>query len=252
MSDPEIAAVRPDADPEFRDAAGCAAWLQSLPLINVGPSHGRLLQQLEILNGVELAPAERLKILELLRDAVLFVQTEHAKKFAGRPIPILEQEHDVFRGVIALWAALARGYRNSIGAAADAGRDALACQRALWCVGCRIAEHYKGYLEIQGEEWQSLHRLYALAEERDVADDDVSHPVYKGKAETNCMETYARALLLHLANPNEHPPRQTALIARWLERWSRKVEISRTPPADAADPLRVDLAGDRGAVRSGD
>ncbi len=252
MSDTESAATRPETEPEFRDAASCTAWLQSLPLINVGPSHGRLLRQLEILNQLEPSANERLKMLELLREAVLFVQTEHAKKFSGRPIPISEQEREIFRSVIALWDALARGYRRCLEAPGDDAKPALACQRALWCIGRRIAEHYKGYMEIPGEDWEALHRVYALAEERGVAGDAVSHPVYKGKAETNCIETYARALLLHLANPNEHPPRQTALIARWLERWSRKVTLSRTAPAEQNNPLRVDLAGSSGASRAGE
>jgi len=62
--------------------------LQTVPLINVGPAHVRLLGQLEELNAFKLAPAERLKILELMRDPVNFVQKELAKKFASRPAPL--------------------------------------------------------------------------------------------------------------------------------------------------------------------
>jgi len=45
----------------------------------------RLLGQLEELNAYKLAPAERLKILELLREPVTFVQKEQAKKISSRP-----------------------------------------------------------------------------------------------------------------------------------------------------------------------
>mgnify|MGYP003347016296 CR=1 FL=1 len=50
----DLPIISPDANPDFIDANTCAQWLQGLPLINVGPSHGRLLGQLE-----ELPPTSR-------------------------------------------------------------------------------------------------------------------------------------------------------------------------------------------------
>jgi cyclic-di-GMP-binding protein len=246
----DLPVAAPDARPEFRDAAGCAAWLQGVPLINVASSHAKLLAQLAELNRADVAPAERLKILEQLREPVVFVQTEQAKKFATRPVPLSAQERDVFGAVTSLWAAYLLGYQYCLQAEGDAAQSALACQRALWCLSAKIGEHYWAYQEIAPEDWKLLNRLYALAEERGVAERAVSHPVYK-KVETRCVETYARALLLDLANPNEHAPRQTMMVARWLERWAQKVAVSRTPPAGDQAPLAVDIAGDDGAARSG-
>jgi len=73
--------------------------LKSLPLINVGPSHVRLLGQLDELNAYTIAPAERLKILELLREPVSFVQKEHSKKFASRPAPLAKPEREILANV---------------------------------------------------------------------------------------------------------------------------------------------------------
>jgi cyclic-di-GMP-binding protein len=252
MSVFELPPADADAKPEFRDAAGCAAWLQGIPLINVVTSHGKLLAQLAELNRCEIAAAERVRILEQLREGVLFVQTEHAKRFSNRPVPLSAQEREAFNAVVALWDAYLRGFQYCLeSAAADAAQSALACQRALWCLSAKLSEHYATYQEIRAGEWSLLNRLYLLAEERGVAEHKVRHPVYKGKIDTSCAETYARALLLHLANPNEHAPRQTALIARWLERWARKVSVSRTPPAEDKAPLAVDVSGDAGVARNG-
>jgi cyclic-di-GMP-binding protein len=250
MSAFDLPLAASDASPEFRDAAGCTAWLQALPLINVASSHAKLLVQLAELNRCEIAAAERRKILELLREAVLFVQTEQAKKFASRPVPLSAPEREVFGAVTALWAAYLLGYQYCLQAQADAPQDALACQRALWCLSAKLNEHYAVYQEIASDDWKLLNRLYALAEERGVAEHEVNHPAYK-KVQTRCVETYVRALLLDLANPNEHAPRQTAVIARWLERWARKVVVTRTPPAGDEAPLAVDLAGSGGAARGG-
>jgi cyclic-di-GMP-binding protein len=251
VTDFDLPVSTADAKPEFRDAAGCTAWLEGLPLANVAPAHGRLLGQIAELNRSEIAAAERLKVLELLRSAVLFVQTEQAKKFASRPVPLSAQEREVFNGVVALWDAFLRGYRYCLESPGDAPSTALACQRALWCLAQKMTEHYKVYQEVPAGDWRLLHRLYALAEERGVANDEVKHPVYKDKIKAVCTETYARALLLHLANPNEHAPRQTAMISRWLERWARRVPILRAAPPETAAPLAVDLAGESGAARNG-
>ncbi|HZR70708.1 MAG TPA: hypothetical protein VFB01_16825 [Burkholderiales bacterium] len=250
MSAFDLPVAAPDANPDFRDAAGCAAWLQGVPLINVASSHGKLIAQLAELNRCAIAPAERLKILEQLRPAVLFVQAEQAKKFANRPVPLSPPEREAFNAVTSLWAAFLLGYQYCLEGETDAAQAAVACQRALWCLSEKIGEHYSAYQEIAPESWRLLNRLYALAEERGVAEREVDHPEYK-KIETRCVETYARTLLLNLANPNEHAPRQTAIIARWLERWSQKVAFSRTPRAGDQAPLAVDLAGDGGAARSG-
>ena len=256
MSNFDLPVTGTDADLEFRDSASCSAWLQTLPLINVGPSQGRLLGALEELNGFTLAATERLKILEILREPVVFVQAEHSKKFSGKAVPLARQEREIFHNVCALWDALGTGYRHCLQALAGPGggglgnQGAMIVQRALWCTGQKIAEHFKAYLDVHAEDWTRLHRLYAYAGERGFDDQSVSHPLFKGDVETTPTETYVHALLLHMANPQEQTPRQQAIISRWLERWARTVSISAEAPADAgAAPLSVDLAGSSGASR---
>src|SRR5207245_11108574 len=103
--------IKPNAAPDFTDSSGCATWLQSLPLINVGPSHVRLLAQLDELNAYSICPAERLKILELLRGPVSVVQKEHSKKFSSRPAPLAKPEREILERVHARCDALSSGYK---------------------------------------------------------------------------------------------------------------------------------------------
>src|SRR5882672_4931091 len=112
MPELDLPTISPDAKPEFTDASGCAKWLQTVPLINVGPAQVRLLGQLEELNTYKLAPAERLKILELMRDPVNFVQKEQVKKFSSRPAPLAPPEREILKNVHALWDALSTGYQH--------------------------------------------------------------------------------------------------------------------------------------------
>jgi hypothetical protein len=262
MSNFDLPIISASAKPEFTNVQGCTDWLRSLPLINVGPSHGRLLGELEELNCSEIQAVERLRILELLIEPVLFVQGEHAKKFSNRSAPLAKPEREILLNVIALWGALGHGYQRCVqsltgvspGLLAGSSQLALAFQRALWCASQELLEHYKCYLDITPNAWKLLHKIYAFAEEKNVTRDPVDHPVHKAAVPVSCMDTYVQALLLNVANPNEQTPRQLGVASRWLDRWADRVRILKQPQpqregAPPMRPLAFDLAGASGASR---
>lgn len=244
-----------DAAPGFTDARTCALWLQDLPLTNVAPAHGKLLGELEELNGFAMPAGERIKVLELVREAVLFVQAEQARKYIGKPIPLSKQEREVYLNVLALWNALALGWQLCLqelveGKGGVAGQADLICQRSMWYIGRRITEHYRIYQDFSPEEWRNLNQIYAHASAAGVADRGVAHPADKAAPDMNCAETFAQIQLLALSNLNEHGPRQQALIVRWTERWGIKTTVSAKPPAGGGSPLCLDLESDGFAARS--
>ncbi len=247
--------INQGADPAFTNAKTCAEWLQALPLINVGPSHGKLLGELEELNRFEMPPGERLKVLEVLREAVLFVQSEQANKFADKAAPLASQEREVFLNVMALWSAFAQGWQHCLedlekGLGGLSAQAALVCQRALWSSGMKLSEQFRVYQEAGPGEWRRLNRIQALAEHLGVATKKVDHPSQRSAPDISCAESFTQIQLLALANPNEHSPRQQALVARWIELWTRKVVLSDKAPPDAVGaPLSVDLGADTCASR---
>lgn len=256
MSNFDLPIITPDANPDFTDAKSCAAWLRTVPLINVAPSHNRILGQLEELNCFEIEPTERLRIMELLVEPTVFVQVELAKKYTGKPVPLSRQEREIFHNVLALWDALVHGYRRCLisiaeGNPAISGHSALVSQRAIWCTGQRLAEHYRSLQELGDDDWMLLHRVFAAAEGAGVLDKEVPAPAHKERL-TTCLQTYVQSLLLHLASdPSEQSPRQMAMVSRWLERLAKKVRIGTNQPAGAPGlaPLAVDLGAGRGPVR---
>jgi hypothetical protein len=245
--------VKPGPAPDFLDSAGCAKWLKSLPLVNVVSAHERLLDQLDRLNGFEVAASERQKILELLRAPVSFVQKEHSKKFSSRPAPLAKPEREVYYDVIALWEALSSGYQHCLYAAVGGGPASgvpLVGQRMLWCMGQKMVAYYQAYQAVHERDWRLLHGVYAFAEERGVADKEVPHPEYRDR-QTTCTETYVQVLLLNLADPSKLTPRQMEIVSLWLERWAGKVPISPTSSdGEGTAPLGVDLTRAAGASRS--
>jgi cyclic-di-GMP-binding protein len=251
----DLPIINPGAKPAFTDAKTCAEWLQGLPLINVGPAHGRLLGELEELNCFAMPAAERVKILELAREPVLFVQTELVRKYAGKPVPLAPSERELFHNIVALWDALADGWRHCLSElSSDNGgvsnQAALICQRVLWSTGMRIAENNKVFLDINPTLWRRVNQAFEWAEKLGVTEKNVSNPSHRAGPETSCIETFARIQLLALANPNEHGPRQQAVIARWADRWAGKVTLTSEAPRDEVAPLSVDLAAEAPASRA--
>lgn len=245
------------AAPEFSDAASCKAWLEHVPLANVSAAQGELLDQLEEFNRFPVSSANRLAVLEALREAVHFVQIEQAKRFANRALPMAEAEAAAFESTIALWDEMRAGYARCLEAALhkDAtmrAQAALVCQRVLAYVGLKMFHHYRAYREVPPEDWRELHATYGKAELLEVADEPVKDFLNRDIQDTSPRIAYARALLMGLANPNELAQRQLTFVAFLLERWGSKLEISRKPVAEGEGipPLVADLAGDRVPERS--
>jgi hypothetical protein len=239
------------AAPEFSDAATCKAWLEHVPLANVAAAQGELTSQLEEFNRFPIAAAQRLGVLETLREAVHFVQIEQAKRFANRALPMTESDASAFDATIKLWEEMRIGYQRCVDAALnrDAGmrsQAALICQRLAAYVGLKMYHHYRGYRQVPPGSWQALHETYAAAESLDVADDAVKDFMNRDIHDTSPRIAYARAVLMGICNPNELGPRQITFISFLLERWASKLEIAAQPvdEGEGVPPLVADLAGD--------
>ncbi len=254
MSEFDLPQLSADAHPEFTDSASCAAWLAELPLVNVAPSQIRLLSQLHELNRFDLPAAERLKVLEALREPVYFLQAEQIKKLASKPLPLTQTERGIFGQVAKLWQELLIGYQRCLAGAAPDKRDsrtALICQRGLDCLASNMLDHCRVYHAFPDAYWLALHQLYRRADASGETATPVADPVKK--VDVCCAEVYVRALLFMLADPNEQLQKQLAQIQRWLERWAQHVPVRNMPPQDQGlPPLLLDFSAATGAYREVD
>ncbi|MCX7893092.1 MAG: hypothetical protein N2544_12085 [Burkholderiales bacterium] len=248
---PEIA---PDARPAFANAAACAAWLATLPRASAAATQATLARKLDELNGAHVPAAERLAMLELLREPVAVTQAEQSRKYAGKPLPHSPQRREILAAVTSLWDALGLGYQRALQALDATGADrtavALACHRAIDCGARAMLEHARAYVQPRPADLARLHRLYALAEQRGIAVQPVADPLSRTGRSCTVTRTYVQALLLEASSPRERRPEYVDLVDRWLGPWAPKVTVSATPArAASATPLVVDLAGESGASR---
>lgn len=247
-----IPALDPRATPQFVDAQSCKTWLEELPLANAAIAQQDILGELEVFNSFPTSSANRLSVLEALRETVSFVQMEQAKRFMNRALPMAQAESAAFEDTIELWEQMRLGYLRCLQAAVggDAGmraQAALLAQRLAAYSGLKMFHHFRAYREVPPADWRSLHEVYAQAEALGVAEEDVKDHLNRDIHDSSPRIAYVRALLMGIANPHELGQRSLTFVAFLLERWASKVAVMRNPllDPDGVPPLVVDLAGER-------
>src|SRR5579885_3596898 len=85
----DLPALTPGAKPAFGDAGGAKRWAEGLPTDNGRACNELLRRQLDLLTSSEMHPDKRLDILDALRPHVIAAQAEHARKYHGKPAPLL-------------------------------------------------------------------------------------------------------------------------------------------------------------------
>ena len=239
---------------QFADSASCKRWIEQLTLTNVQLTQQVLTGQLASLGAAQLAPVERLKILEVLREPVHFVQGESSKRYAGRPLPLDDGEAAIWNNVLMLWREMSRNYQQCLkayreGDIAIAPHAALVSMRCLRLLGSQMLDHYRVYRQPAGALWRALHEHYSFAENHDFARIRVQDSFSKRDPDSSCAESYVQVLLAHLANPFALSVRQIAFVTRWLERWATLIGLSTQPlPTSPVPPLSVDLTGSSSVI----
>src|SRR5512142_1896728 len=121
----------------FVDAEGCLRWLRGLPLSNI-PKHFEAIHgQLGLLSEAEIAPRERARIAEVLREPVLYLHTELARRYAGKPQLATERELEASDHALAVWQGLWSQYSACLKPLLEGdpelqGVKAKVLQRGLW------------------------------------------------------------------------------------------------------------------------
>ena len=246
---------REDAVPAFTTAKACAEWREALPLANAATAQAQLRAQLGLLPSAGLRPPVLFDMLEQMRDAVIATQADVGKRYIGRALPLADFELVAATGSFELWRAFVTCHLVCVQAVLHGERDfrpgpAAVCQRAMDAQGRLILDMLLAGYEVPATEWQLLHKLLRAAEEAGVAHEKVRDRHLRETTGTHCAATYTRPILLALGGPNEWGAKQTLMIARLIERWANKVEVSAlAPDMPTKPPVMVDLSSGRGGYR---
>lgn len=240
----------------FSDTAGASRWVKALPLSNVAHAYQALLGQLHALTAAPLGPRDRAMFAELLREPLVHLHGELARRYAGKPQPLDEREAEAAAQAIELWKALWIQYSVCLkplleGSTELQGVKAKLLQRALYVGKQLIIVHGWARRLPSAELWQELHAYYRLAEMLDCAMASVSDHLMPDAEGLSCYSTYSHALLLALADPYALSVRQIELTDRWLNQWSRKVFPYAKQRESEGPVIVIDLEGGHGAALAG-
>lgn len=236
--------------PEFLDARGAREWLSALDPSQPLARQASLVGQLNLLNRYPVPAAERLRIAEELRPAVLAAQAHITARFAGRPLPLANGERAALDANQSLWDTLATAYLHCLSAALDGdgkvvGQTALIAHRALSTLACLQLDALRAAHVPASGYWRRVHACFLAADSLAASERRIRDETMHDERPTTVRAAYVLCVLLHVASPFGLSHRQLKILFRWLGKWSGKVDTSLEPTrASALPPLMVDLNAD--------
>ncbi|HEX7044336.1 MAG TPA: hypothetical protein VF203_06955 [Burkholderiales bacterium] len=196
-------------------------WLASLPLLNPAAAGRKLHDALAAYNRMNIDPALRLQLLELLRPPIHHVVSELRKRYVGLPLPLPEKHRRAAQQTQEFHRELAYGYKLLVLAPPQSARapaeTALAVHRAIRHLTEMLLAAYLSYAPYEGAVWREIHALYRHAEELGVAHIPVTDRLREARPDTSVADAYKHALLLDLADPYHLPSRMVAKIDQYLQ-----------------------------------
>jgi hypothetical protein len=237
------------------EAEAARAWAQDLPVTNTRSVVQQLRHALSDFNHIQISPELRYDILEALRPKLDTALQNLARKFLNQPLVMPEEPRQLAEVADSLQAMARTAYtivalqaiqqRDSIRETNPARLACEAIQRGLIFSGRKILQSYQLYNPIEPRDWQTLHQLYALAEEQGLTNLPVADPMPGG---STIKSTYLQALLLGCGKPNQMRQNDLAAFHRGLRDWGDLVSLENAE--DGAGLFLVDLDSDQQPVYS--
>ncbi|WP_018151906.1 hypothetical protein [Leeia oryzae] len=232
----------------FSDARAAKLWLQQTPLLNTPVAQVQLLGYMRQLNQVVLSHRERLKILELLREPVIMVQSVEGQKYVARPLPFATEQQKQWDLVCELWIEMLYGYWIVQDAANKHDPDALefaafSGQRMIYFISRWIYEFYLTYRKVPGMIWALLHQTYQTAQREGWVDKKVRDThLPGGEGSVSMAHMFAQVIFLSQANTSKLSIKQLAFVDALLFVWRDKCSVSTEADlSDKYEPFTIDL-----------
>ncbi|MAT91514.1 MAG: hypothetical protein CME59_02830 [Halioglobus sp.] len=235
----------------FRPDAGAAAdWLRTLPVTRAETCAQMLAHALAEMNRARLPPEARHSVLEALRPSIDTALANLGKRFINQPLVMPDKPRQLADLCDQLLSLAGTAYavvavetieqRDAIRQTHPARLACQALQHALLYTGRKILQSFQLYRPLHIRGWHSLHQLFALAENQQLADLPVPEPLAGGET---IRATYFQALLLGCCKPNQLRQADMATLFTALRNWADKVEL--VAPGAGTGLFLVDLDSDQ-------
>jgi hypothetical protein len=225
-------------------------WVQSLPVTNTNSLVQLLGQALSDLNRTKLAPNVRYNVMEILRPNLEVALTNLSRRYLNQPLIMPEDPRRMAELSDRLLTMASTGYtivaieaiqqRDSIRETNPARLTCEAIHRALLFAGRKVMQNYQLHRPMEVHGWQTLHQLYALAENQRLVDLPVPEPLWGANT---IKATYLQAMMIGCCKPNQLRQSDLAALYRGLQQWSERVQLDSRGTGN--DLFLIDLDSDQ-------
>jgi len=240
--------------PLFRPTPEAAQeWVQTLPVTDTNSLAQLLDKAISEINRTRLSPKIRYRIMEVVRPSLDVAILNLSRRFLNQPLIMPEEPRRIAELSDKLLSMTTTGYtvvaietiqqRDSIQDVNPARLTCEAIQRALLYAGRKVLQSFQLNRPMEIHGWQTLHQLYALAENQRLAQLPVPEPLSGG---STIQATYLQAALMGCCKPNQLRQSDLQALHHGLREWSERVKV--TAAESAGDLFVVDLDRDQPPV----
>jgi hypothetical protein len=214
-------------------------WINDLPAANPSLATRLFYDYIKACNAVDLSPAQRLEVLEILRPPFLQIEDYLRSRLLRSGFPKGENEQKIMDLIVSLERHFTIGYWIIVRDLTKRdiswfqGRNtALALQRTLKGLADIVMHHYMMFLPIPDWVWIDLHSLYKLSKKVSKHDTKVVDDAYSASCIVSAENTYKQVLMLSLSDPSGLMQKEVGQLFRFIGKLAHLIRISEQPVAD--------------------
>ncbi len=209
-------------------------WADDLSIGDVDKAALDLYSKLDRLNQLEISPANRFEILELLQPSISFVLDSLKKRFAHGTIPLSIGGRMVANVRQDILVQMVKAYKTVLAQLHDATITGLlfhkhtrseSLRRALLYLGETLLHSYMNYQPLLKYTWKELHGIYYYSVVNELQSAKDSETREEVSAQPGIEEMYKQILLLSLANPNSMLCGEAEKVNDLLKDWTPFIEL---------------------------
>lgn len=228
------------------------AWVNSLPMANIGETARQLYHAVIEFNQLKLADQSRYDLLELVRNPIHYVCNALNRRYLTQSVVLDESQRKIANLAQALQTHLAIGYKIIVNNHLTHGSGkpkevvAKALHRTLSDTAPNILRSYQLYLRTPPGVWNEIHQLYQVAVALKLSRFKLADEQNHSSVVMTIQDVYCRILLLGTCQPNQLHQRDLAEIYQALEVWAAHVQV--VDIADEKSTLVVNPESDSGPI----
>lgn len=216
------------------------AWVEKLPLADVGRSARMIYHALVTMNRTLIAMQHRSQILELFREPTHHVTETLKKYYIGQAFPLADKNYKAAMLARELHSEMANGYKIVLSSLLTnqtpiftAGKSLIPLHRAMHYLTEVLITSYQTYTPCPATTWHDIHQLHHHAELKMLDQSPIHDGSNKMPPHHNIGNLYKKILLLSIAGPYHLSQDEISTAFSALDQWAAHSTL--TPILNADD-----------------